>query len=225
MAFQAGLLNVGGFMACHRFVSHVTGFATYFGVDIGNQEFGHALGMLVVPLLFLCGSMLSGLLVDIRLKLHLKPKYYIVFGVMFILIMTVVVGGFNGFFGQFGGPLNHSQGYLLLSLLCLICGLQNGTITSVSRAVVRTTHLTGITTDLGIGLVRVLNRGRLKENVDDDIRANWMRAGIIVFFGLGSLTGAFVFAQMNYRGFIVPAAITGILFATTIYFQTSRAKV
>src|SRR3989344_1951144 len=129
MAFQAGLLNIGGFMACHRFVSHVTGFATFFGFEVSQGEEWHAWGMLVVPLFFLFGAMLSGQLVDIRLKLHKKPKYYITFGVIFFLTFVVFLGGFLGNFGVFGEPLNSMHGYSLLMFLCLICGIQNGTIT------------------------------------------------------------------------------------------------
>ena len=80
MAFQAGILNIGGFMACHRFVSHVTGFATFFGHEVIQGSYNHALGMLMVPLFFLFGCMLSGQLVDIRLRLHKQPKYFLSFG-------------------------------------------------------------------------------------------------------------------------------------------------
>src|ERR1700736_653334 len=81
MAFQGGLLNIGGFFACHRFVSHVTGFATFFGVEVSQNRYTQAAGMLLVPLLFLCGSMISEQLVDIRIQTEKKPNYYILFGV------------------------------------------------------------------------------------------------------------------------------------------------
>ncbi|MFZ3229806.1 MAG: YoaK family protein [Pseudobdellovibrio sp.] len=224
LAFQGGILNVGGFLACHRFVSHLTGFATFFGVEISLHEYKRALGMLLVPVFFLCGAMLSGVLVDIRLKLHKKPKYYLIFGVMFILILVVVSGGINNQFGIFGEPLNNDRDYFLLALLCLICGLQNGTITTVSKSVVRTTHLTGITTDLGIGLVRFLFKNQLPGKIEDEIHANLMRLGIILFFGLGSIAGAIVFMNFGYLGFLVPAIITGSLFSLTYYFQVARSK-
>ena len=32
LAFLGGHVNAGGYLACHRFVSHVTGFATLAGV-------------------------------------------------------------------------------------------------------------------------------------------------------------------------------------------------
>jgi uncharacterized membrane protein YoaK (UPF0700 family) len=224
MAFQAGLLNIGGFLACHRFVSHVTGFATFFGVEVNRRSHNEALGMLFVPLFFLLGAMISGQLVDVRLKLHLKPRYYISFGIIFALLLAVFAGGMTGFFGAFGEPLALSRDYTLLSLLCLVCGIQNGTITTASKAVVRTTHLTGITTDLGLGLMRVLNRGKLKEEISGEGRANLMRIGLIFFFGLGSILGGFVFGRFGYLGFAIPLLSSGLLFGTMLYFQLLRPQ-
>ncbi len=40
LSFNAGCINAGGFLATGRFVSHVTGFATFFGVDLANREHG-----------------------------------------------------------------------------------------------------------------------------------------------------------------------------------------
>jgi uncharacterized membrane protein YoaK (UPF0700 family) len=222
MAFQGGLLNIGGFFACHRFVSHVTGFATLFGVGVSQHLYVPALGMLLVPLLFLSGSMISGKLVDIPIRIEKKPKYYVLFGVMFLLILIVIIGGENGYFGKFGEESVAFRDYLLLALLCLICGIQNGSVTTVSKAVIRTTHLTGITTDLGIGLVRVLHKKLLQGKVEEDLRANKMRIGIIFFFVFGSIVGGFVFRDFAYRGFLLPGLISGGLFSVTFYFQVIR---
>ena len=224
MAFQAGFLNIGGFMACHRFVSHVTGFATFFGYEISQFNLSEAFGMLLVPYFFLFGCMISGQLVDIRLKLKKKPRYFVIFGLIFFLLCSLVVGGELGYFGSFGEPLLTSRDYALLALLCLICGIQNGAITTVSKSVVRTTHLTGITTDLGIGLIRVFNRHRLPEDQSAEIRANLMRVGIIFFFGFGSVAGGFAFFRWNFAAFGVPTAISGLLFAMMFYFQVLKAE-
>lgn len=219
MAFQAGVLNIGGFMACHRFVSHVTGFATFFGYELTRSDSIHAVGMLVVPFFFLLGAMISGLLVDIRLKLHKKPKYYLSFGFIFFLLLAVFIGGITGKFGFFGQPLQTASDYILLILLCLTCGIQNGSITTVSKSVVRTTHLTGITTDLGIGLIRLLHAGKIDEPMENEKKATLMRLGIIFFFGLGSVVGGFSFSKLAYMGFIIPVITSGFLFITMLYFQ------
>ena len=219
MAFQAGVLNVGGFMACHRFVSHVTGFAAYFGYEVSEAKLGPALSMLTVPLFFLFGAMLSGQLVDLRLKLHKNPRYYFTFGVIFFLTLVVFLGGIFNFFGTFGEVQYLPRNNTLLALLCFICGIQNGTITTVSKSVVRTTHLTGITTDLGIGIMRILSKNKLKGEIPDEGKANLMRIGIIFFFGVGSLVGAFAFHHFQYGGFILPVVTSGFLFILMLYFH------
>ncbi len=224
MAFQAGLLNIGGYMACHSFVSHVTGFATFFGIEVSQPHPGRALGMLLVPLFFLLGGMLSGFLVDLRLKLHKKPKYYISFGIIFFLLLVVYLGGETGYFGQFGEQIESGHNYTLLILLCLICGIQNGTITTVSKSVIRTTHLTGITTDLSLGIVRFLNRNKLQNEVNNEGRANLMRIGIIASFMSGSVLGGFLFWHYGYQGFSVPVITSGLLFSLMFYFQVLRVQ-
>lgn len=222
LSFQAGMLNIGGFMACHRFVSHITGFATFLGYELTRRDPSHAIGMLIVPLFFLLGAMLSGQLVDIQLRNHKKPRYYISFGVIFFLLLLVFVLGYTGKFGVFGHPINSKQDYVLLILLCFTCGIQNGTITTVSRSVVRTTHLTGITTDLGIGLVRLLNISRPGEDKSDEKKSALMRIGIIFFFGLGSVLGGMAFYRFQYLAFILPVITSGILLINIIYHQLLR---
>ncbi len=222
MAFQAGAINIGGFMACHRFVSHVTGFATFFGLELVQSDWTRALGMLFVPLFFLLGAMVSAQFVDIQLRSRRKPRYFLVFAILSLILFSVVIGGHNQLFGEFGQALEQSGDYLLLALLCLVCGMQNALVTTVSRSVIRTTHLTGITTDLGIGLARVLNRGKLARATDEDVHANLMRIGIIFFFGLGSVLGGLLFAQLGYLGFLLPAIISGALCSGMVYFQKIR---
>ncbi len=224
MAFQAGVVNIGGFLACHRFVSHVTGFATFFGAELNEVDSSQAYGMLLVPFFFLFGSMISGYLVDLRLKLHKLPRYYFAFGIIFFLLMAVAAGGVLGWFGKFGEPLVFSHDYLLLMLLCLVCGIQNGTITSVSKSVVRTTHLTGITTDLGIGIIRVLNKDKIKEDMATEVQANLMRVGLISSFVIGSVLGGFLFTEFGYAGFFVPVVTSGSLFVMMLYYRTSKQK-
>lgn len=222
MAFQAGMLNMGGFMACHRFVSHVTGFATFFGYELSQVNYTAAFGMLTVPLFFLIGAMMSGQLVDIRLQQKKSPQYYTVFGVMTFLILIVLVGGITNRFGKFGEPVEVNSDYVLLAFLCLTCGIQNGAITSVSRSVIRTTHLTGITTDLGIGLMRVFSSSLSSEEKAHESRANNMRMGLIGFFVLGSVVAGFAFKYFEYYGFILPLMTSGNLFLLMLFSRSKK---
>src|SRR4051812_2049393 len=80
MAFQAGAINAGGFLACHRFVTHATGFATLFGTEFTQGHLTTAFSMLSVPLFFLIGAMISGFFIDRRLRRNERPRYDWMFG-------------------------------------------------------------------------------------------------------------------------------------------------
>ena len=86
-------------------------------------------------------------------------------------------------------------------------GLQNGAITSSSGAMVRTTHLTGLTTDLGLGLARLTTYQSEDRKLGRETRVNWLRTGSIISFAICSGAGAEHFLQVGYHEFIFPAAI------------------
>lgn len=208
LGFNAGCINAGGFLATGRFVTHVTGFATLFGVDFQQSGLLASLPILSVPVFFLLGAMIAGLLTDRPIYQKSAPHYDYVMGLSSAcLLLAALAGGFD-YFGAFGESFRLKHTYLLLALLCLASGLQNGAITSSSGSSVRTTHLTGLTTDLGLGFARMLTF-RKGERRREEWLANSLRAGTILSFVLGSAAGASLFASLRYRGFIVPAAIAG----------------
>lgn len=207
LSFLAGNVNAGGYLACHRFVTHVTGFATLVGVDVAHQRFDQAIGIFSVPFYFLLGVICSAFLVDRRIHQGKRPRYDWVMFLVFLCLTAAGIAGSLETFGQFGQVLLLKQDYFLLALLCAASGLQNAAITSASGATVRTTHLTGITTDLGIGLVRVWYTDPKSKTRQRTVRNNWLRAGSITSFLGGSIVGAFLFLHLHYQGFLLPAGI------------------
>ena len=220
LAFQAGAVNTGGFLACHRFVSHVTGFATFFGLEAANNQWDEAFGMLTVPLFFLAGAMASAFFID-RLRLHgERPRYALVLGTIALLFLVAALGGLHGSFGVFGEALVLGRDYFLLSLLCLACGMQNGLVSTASGHVIRTTHLTGLTTDLGLGLVRSLSALPGHQTLKRKEKTmNWLRFLTIVAFCMGAWVGALLFVSHGYAGFLMPAAVSTFLFVYAVFFR------
>ncbi len=209
LAFQAGILNAGGFIACHRFVTHTTGFATFFGVELVQAEYKTAIGMLIVPLFFLMGAMISAIYVDRALHQQKHPKFHFVFFLMTCILSTILFLGVSGDFGQFGAPDLNSELYLV-AMLCLCSGMQNASLTTASNKKIRTTHLTGLTTDLGIGLVRQFINHETTETKD-----NVLRVSLIFSFIFGSTVGAFLFYHFHYMSFALPLFITLSFFIMT----------
>jgi uncharacterized membrane protein YoaK (UPF0700 family) len=176
--------------------------------------------MLIVPLLFLVGAMFSAYFVDHKIALGKNPRYDFLLTAISSLMLFVSVAGYKGVFGIFGESYNNSVDFFLLSLLAMAMGIQNASMTSASGAVIRTTHLTGVTTDLGIGLVRILSPAVPYLVREQELRATRMRIGIILSFIFGSATCAFVFLQISYLGFLIPA-VTSL---AVLYFARASAQ-
>lgn len=207
LAFLSGSVNIGGLLACHRTVTHVTGSATFFGLEMAEKHYLPALGMVTLPIFFLLGAMLSALLVDRPRHQGRRPRYALVMGLVFLCICVAWIGGLLGWFGVFGEALSLSRDYVLLAVLGLASGLQNALVTSASGAVVRTTHLTGLTTDLGVGLVRMMFPSADEGALRAERKSTRMRLGIIVSFIAGSTVGGFLFMANGYAGFALPACL------------------
>lgn len=207
LCFISGSVNAGGVLACHRFVTHVTGFGTLAGIDLVKQNWQSALGLLSVPLYFLLGTVVSAYFIDRRIHVGRPPLFAVVMGLVCLCLLSAGIAGHFGYFGPFGGVVLIKRNYFLMVILCLASGLQNAAITTASRYTVRTTHLTGTLTDFGIGLVRAFFRDNDAERQQRAIRNNWLRLGNIFAFMIGSGIGALIFIKFKYAGFFVPALL------------------
>lgn len=212
LAFHAGYLNAGGFLSSHRFVSHMTGFGTSVGINISLNEFAIALEMLFAPISFISGAAFAGYLVDRKIERGKEPK--VLNGVLCMIILNffVFAGGVMGFFGAFGEPLVQQRDFLLMFILCFTCGLQNGLFVTVTSGQIRTTHITGLTTDFALNLVKIraLHRQELKKN---EKRKNRLRLKTMLAFSFGSLVSTMVFLKLEYWGFFYSTVLSiGIFF-------------
>ncbi len=218
LAFLSGCVNAGGFLACGRFVSHVTGFATLFGVEVGHGNLEGAIGIVTVPLYFLAGVIISAWLIDHQIYSKRRPHYSTAMGLVALCLLAVTFGGWLGWFSTFDGTLVLRRDYVLLALLCLASGLQNAAVTTASGHAVRTTHLTGITTDLGLGLVRQFGRHLDPAEREREKLANGLRFGKIIAFALGSAASSYFFMGFQFLGFLLPSLIA-VYIAGVAYFE------
>ena len=208
LSFLAGNINAGGFLACGRFVSHVTGFATLAGISLKDGNLLETIGILSIPGYFLVGVMTSGYLTEKHRAIDSHGQKYVpVLWMVAVCMALAALGGVAHFFGQFGEPANLAHDYFLLALLCGACGLQNAAITSASGSTVRTTHLTGLTTDLGLGIIRAEVHPSTPERRAQERRGNLLRLGTIGSFMIGSFVGALFYSQFHYLGFLLPMVI------------------
>jgi len=192
LAFVAGVVNVVGFLGLERqAITHLTGTTTLLGAAVATGETDAALRLLAALAAFVLGAALSGLIVQDS-ALRLGRRYGLVLTLESALLFASV-------------PLfNHRQ---LAGVLCaaMACGLQNAMATTYSGAVVRTTHLSGMFTDLGIGLGHALRGMPLPK------RRLRLSALIISGFLAGGIAGAAAFERIGYDALLAPAVLTGLV--------------
>jgi uncharacterized membrane protein YoaK (UPF0700 family) len=216
LAFQAGFINSLGFLACHRFVSHVTGFGTQVGISLGEGRYWYALEMFSAPLAFIMGAWFNGFLTVARRSRGLAPRYDLVTLLMPLAIFLLMLGGAKGFFGTFGEPLEFGRDFFLLGSLSFLCGMQNACFATLTKGQIRTTHLTGISTDLGTDLALTLHGGLGPDERRLAILRNLMRIITFSAFSTGALLSAVIDSNMGYLSFLIPMATS--LTVAAIFF-------
>ena len=191
LACIAGMINVVGFMGLEQHaITHLTGTITLLGAALAQGKGSLALELAGAILAFLLGALLSGLIIR-NSSLSLGRHYSTVLALETGLLVLAV-------------PLLEQHRLLGLYVAATACGLQNAMATTYSGAVIRTTHLSGMVTDLGILL------GQLLRGIVIERRRLAVCLTVISGFLIGSLIGAWLFSWLGFRTLLVPAALTGI---------------
>ncbi len=206
LGFQAGYINAFGFLACGRYVSHVTGFGTQIGMAIANSSIFFALELLGFPLSFIFGSFFSALLTSARIERKQKPLFVGVSYFFSLVLLSLILLGKLGLFGTFGEQLIQAHDFVLLFLLSFVCGMQNGCFATLTKGQIRTTHLTGISTDIGTDLARIWFGKLSPPELDLTKKINMSRIVTVVSFALGSILSVLMSRYFAYGALTVPFA-------------------
>ena len=196
LSFVAGSVNVIGFIAIHRLTTNVTGHFAFFVGEVIDMRFYQSLIFLVYILAFLAGAFISNTLVEI-LSLRNRNMFIAPIALEIVLLLAIAIAG--------DALLNRLPNVIAVGLLFAM-GLQNALVTKISRAVVRTTHLTGLFTDLGIELSQLLfyrtpdQRKRLKALIQ-------LRLLIIIFFFLGGVAAGGLYAYLQIQALFLPVIL------------------
>ena len=190
LACVAGMVNVIGYLGFeHQAVSHLTGTTSLLGAALAQGDLRaivHLWGMLIA---FCVGAMLSGLVIQDQ-TLKLGRRYGVALALEAALLLLAI-------------PLFKQQQIWGALLAAMACGLQNAMVTTYSGAAVRTTHLSGMFTDLGIGL------GHLLRGMPLPMRRLTLSGLIISGFLGGGVLGAWFYRHWGYAALLAPALLTG----------------
>lgn len=201
--FAAGAVNASALLACQAFVTHVTGTVTRLGIEVVHLM--PFLEFALVLLCFIAGAMVSGLLINGRAHVGKRPLFGVPLWLAFSVVLFTAIGGHFGLLGHFGGEVTKPADFVLLSLLSFSMGLQNAAIATSTGLLVRTTHLTGPATDLGIHLVELFYvQG---EALALARRHAALRAGKIFAFAAGAAVAVPIAYRVEFLVFLLPATM------------------
>jgi uncharacterized membrane protein YoaK (UPF0700 family) len=204
LSFVAGIVNVVGFLSIQRLTTNVTGHFAYFIDDVFKLNFLKGTVYFIYIISFLLGSFVSSTLIEVISKAK-KYNIYVLPVVLesFTLLFVIILAKNN---------IENLTDFIACSLLFAM-GVQNSFVTRISNAVVRTTHLTGLFTDLGIELSQLLFREKNQSN-KSIVATIKLRLIIISFFFFGGIIGVFLYSKYNLYTLIFPAIILilGLMF-------------
>jgi len=210
LSMVAGIVNICGLLAFDALTTNVTGHIAFFSEEIARENYATGFIFLLFTLCFLLGAFISNFLTELALKKKNKNPHFYPLLLEIVLISFVALTSFEMNF-----TILDTQFYAYALLLAM--GIQNALVTNVSKYVVRTTHLTGLFTDLGIDLSQLFfkNSERKKEVLQKNIT---LRTSIIIFFFAGGLIGGVLFNYFQLQTLLLASA----LLIMAVYFDFLR---
>ena len=213
LSFVAGIVNVTGFLAFKQLATNVTGHFALFITDVADFKFWKGTIYFLYIFSFLFGSFSSSFLIEKfranrKLNVFVLPTLIECFILMSIALISNVV------------DIDYPN--LIVCLLLFAMGMQNSFVTKISNAIVRTTHLTGLFTDLGIELSQLFfpkthpNREKIKATIK-------LRIFIICFFFLGGIIGGYLYSRLDLK--LNTLIFGALILLLSLFYDDLRYKV
>ncbi|CAM2157439.1 DUF1275 family protein [Pararobbsia alpina] len=213
LAFVAGAANAGGFLAVGQYTSHMSGVVSSLADNLALGNIGVLAAAFSSLLSFLVGAATSAVLINWGRRNDLRSRYAMPLMLEASLLLC---------FGLLGSNMETHRVMFVPATVCLLCyvmGLQNAMITKVSNAEIRTTHVTGLVTDIGIELGKLFywNIGATHEGkVRADRRKLALLGSLLLSFLSGGLAGALGFRHLGFISTVPLAIVLLVLCAVPI---------
>lgn len=197
LAINAGMINVLGLVTVlHQSVSHMTGNVSVLAMSLFDWQLDNILYLSMVTLSYVIGSFYSGLILG---NSHLRFGRRYGLPLSLVAFFIVLCWGFLPYFPKYG-----------LLWACAAMGVQNAMVSHYKGTIIRTTHLSGVLTDLGLALGYKL-RG---------LQVNYKQVTLhlLIFFGflIGGIIASIIYPYFKLNAFLVPATLSFLL--STVYW-------
>ena len=194
MSSIAGALNAVGFLVAGSFTANMTGNISAFADAIAGGAIALALAFAGLVIAFICGAGSIALFIQFGERRRLRMVYALAILIEAAVLMLLGILML----------LDRSQETLLVIVLSFVMGLQNAVTTMISKARVRTTHVSGMATDIGIELAGLMGDDTLKREAIPKLRLHSLT---LTCFAGGGIVGALTFGLIGSWLFVTAAAI------------------
>lgn len=194
-AFTAGTINIASLLIFLSFTSNVTGHYAIFAAEISQGNWTQVAVVASWIFLFFFGGFVANLSV---INFNKKSKY---FAHAFPIILEILCLLTVGIYGQFYYEKTLGETEALVALMLFATGLQNGLTASISNFSVKTTHLTGTTTDLGI-LASMFTQKKFRKSPELMGKAKLLLS-IMTAYVLGAIFSGLTYYSLEFRVFYV----------------------
>jgi uncharacterized membrane protein YoaK (UPF0700 family) len=196
------MVNVVGLRGFeHRAITNLTGNTSMLAVALAELDTTAALQLAAIIGAFMAGTVLSGFIIQ-ESTLRLGRRYWVTLLLESLLLCVAV-------------PLLQRRSDLGMCAAACACGLQNAMVSTYSGTVIRTTHLSGMFTDLGIFL------GHSFRGLPVDARRRRLSLLIISAFLCGGIAGAVAFRSLGYATLFIPS---GLIAFTALAYSLYRFR-
>ncbi|MEP7279148.1 MAG: YoaK family protein [Bacteroidota bacterium] len=214
LCLNAGFINAAGFLAFSVLTTNVTGHAALLAVDVATKNFRSTRMVALWLFLFLAGAFFSSFYIS---KVGRNKSFAYTIPIVFIIFILLFVAYFGHNYNNSLPATEYFAGSLLFSM-----GIQNAMVSMISGSVVRTTHLTGMFTDLGIDLSEAVHSFK---NINPIVKRRIvLRVAIIGSFLFGGILGGLLFLRIKFAAFYIPPCFLLIaLFYDYFRIRVTRA--
>ncbi|HEY1024280.1 MAG TPA: YoaK family protein [Sphingobacteriaceae bacterium] len=210
LSFVAGIVNVSGFFSVQQLTTNVTGHFAFFADEIVKQNFGYSTIFLFYILAFFTGAFISSVVVETVQQWNSRIVTLIPVTAEIAILSTIA-------FLQEETILQYAN--MIACTLLFAMGLQNALVTKISNSVVRTTHLTGLFTDLGIELSQLFFYRKVEQQLKLKSSIK-LRLAIISFFFFGCIVGGYTYFMYGMLTLLLAVlCLTGGLFYDNVKFR------
>jgi uncharacterized membrane protein YoaK (UPF0700 family) len=204
-ALTAGMVNVASVLVFFGFTSNVTGHYAILAAEIARGNVYQIGVVLSWIFLFFFGSFVSNFIV---INFNERSSYLAhAMPIVLEIICLMYVGLYGEYF--YGETLSETQ--ILLALMLFAMGLQNGLTASISNFALKTTHLTGTTTDLGI-LFSMFTKAKFRNNPELVGRAKLLLVIMFSYLAGATIAGVAYF-RMEFKLFYVVSLLLLVVIA------------